>query len=84
MGTAIPLTRRAALASGLGAPRDMPEEDATRLQDAMARVIATPDWAERARRLELPVAFLRGADWEAQMPAQEARYRRICDTTPWQ
>lgn len=68
---------------GLGAPRDMPDEIAARLEGAIARVIATPDWAERARRLELPMAFLPGAVWEAQMPAQEARYRRIWETTPW-
>ncbi len=69
---------------GIAAPRAIPEEIATRLQDAIARVVATPEWAEKARQLELPMAYLPGAEWEAQMPAQEARYRRIWETTPWQ
>ncbi|WP_426955432.1 tripartite tricarboxylate transporter substrate binding protein [Muricoccus radiodurans] len=68
---------------GLGAPRGIPDEIAARLQEAVARVVAKPEWAERARQLELPMAYLPGAEWEAQMPAQEARYRRIWETTPW-
>ncbi len=68
---------------GVGAPRGVPDEIATRLQAALARTIAKPEWEETVRRLELPMAYLPGAEWEAQMPAQEARYRRIWDTTPW-
>lgn len=68
---------------GLAAPRDIPAEIATRLEQAVARVMAKPAWLARARQLELPLAFLPGATWEAQMPAQEARYRRIWEATPW-
>lgn len=69
---------------GIGAPRGVPDEIATRLQDAIARAVAKPEWEETVRRLELPMAFLPGAEWEALLPAQEARYRRIWETTPWQ
>lgn len=69
---------------GLGAPRGVPDEIALQLQEAIGRVIAKPEWAEKARQLELPMAWLPGADWEAEMPAQEARYRQIWETTPWQ
>jgi tripartite-type tricarboxylate transporter receptor subunit TctC len=69
---------------GLGAPRGVPEEIARRLEDAIAKVIASPEWAEKVRQLELAMAFLRGAEWEAQMPAQLARYQRIWERTPWQ
>ena len=68
---------------GLAAPRGIPDEIATRLQDAIARVMAKPEWLEKAKQLELPLAYLPGAEWEAQMPAQEARYRRIWEATPW-
>jgi putative tricarboxylic transport membrane protein len=68
---------------GLAAPRGIPEEVATRLEEAIGRVMAKPEWLERARQLELPLAYLPGAAWEAQMPAQEARYRRIWESTPW-
>ncbi|MDB5316675.1 MAG: tripartite tricarboxylate transporter substrate binding protein [Rhodospirillales bacterium] len=68
---------------GIGAPRAIPDDIATRLEEAIARVVAKPEWAEKARQLELPMAYLPGATWEAQMPAQEARYRRIWETTPW-
>ncbi|MFC0387474.1 tripartite tricarboxylate transporter substrate binding protein [Muricoccus vinaceus] len=69
---------------GIAAPRGLPDEIALRLQEAVARVIAKPDWMEKARQLELPMAYLPGAEWEAQMPAQEARYRQIWEKTPWQ
>ncbi|MGG5819076.1 tripartite tricarboxylate transporter substrate binding protein [Falsiroseomonas sp. HW251] len=69
---------------GLGAPRGVPDEIAKRLEDAIAKVIATPEWTEKARQLELPMAFLRGAEWEAQMPAQLRRYQQIWERTPWQ
>lgn len=68
---------------GLAAPRGVPDEVAARLEQAIARVVDSPAWAERARALELPMAYLPGAEWEAQMPAQEARYRRIWEATPW-
>jgi tripartite-type tricarboxylate transporter receptor subunit TctC len=69
---------------GLGAPRGIPDEIARRLEDAIAKVIGTPEWAEKVRQLELAMAFLRGAEWEAQMPAQLARYQAIWQRTPWQ
>ncbi len=69
---------------GIGAPRGIPDEVTGRLEDAIAKVIATPEWAERVRQLELAMAFLRGAEWEAQMPAQLERYQRIWERTPWQ
>jgi tripartite-type tricarboxylate transporter receptor subunit TctC len=68
---------------GLAAPRDLPDEIATRTQDAIAKVLTLPAWQEQARRLELPIAYLPGATWESQMPAQEARYRGIWEATPW-
>lgn len=69
---------------GLAAPRAIPAEIARRLEEAMARVVAKPEWIEKARQLELPMAFLPGAQWEAQLPAQLARYRAIWERTPWQ
>jgi tripartite-type tricarboxylate transporter receptor subunit TctC len=69
---------------GIGAPRGIADEIARRLEDAIAKVIATPEWAEKVRQLELAMAFMRGAEWEAQMPAQLARYQRIWERTPWQ
>ncbi|HWT09114.1 MAG TPA: tripartite tricarboxylate transporter substrate binding protein [Roseomonas sp.] len=69
---------------GLGAPRGIPDEIAQQLEQAIAKVIATQEWAEKVRQLELAMAFLPGAAWEAQLPAQLARYRQIWDRTPWQ
>lgn len=69
---------------GLGAPRGIPDEIAGRLEEVIAKVIATPEWAERVRQLELAMAFLRGAEWEAQMVAQLARYQAMWQRTPWQ
>ena len=68
---------------GLAAPRGIPDEIARRLEQAVAAVMAQPTWLARARQLELPLAYLPGAAWEAAMPAPEARYRRIWEATPW-
>ncbi|HEY4254627.1 MAG TPA: tripartite tricarboxylate transporter substrate binding protein [Roseomonas sp.] len=68
---------------GLAAPRDIPDEVATRIDRAVAKVLTLPAWHEQAKRLELPIAYLPGPEWEAQMPAQEARYRGIWEATPW-
>jgi tripartite-type tricarboxylate transporter receptor subunit TctC len=69
---------------GLGAPRGIPAEIARRLESAIAKVIATPEWAGKVRQLVLAMAFLRGAAWEAQMQAQPARCQAIWQRTPWQ
>ncbi len=69
--------------SGLAAPRGIPDEIARGLEQAVATVMAKPEWLARARQLELPLAYLPGTTWEAAMPAQEARYRRIWEATPW-
>lgn len=69
---------------GLGAPRGVPDEIARRLEEAIAKVIATPAWAEKVRQLELAMDFLPGAEWEARMPAQLARFQQIWEKTPWQ
>lgn len=69
---------------GIGAPRGIPDEIAKRLEDAIEKVIATPAWAEKVRQLELAMDFLRGAEWEAQLPAQLRRYQQIWERTPWQ
>lgn len=68
---------------GLAAPRDVPDEIAHRVDQAVAKVLTLPGWQEQAKRLELPIAYLSGPEWERQMPAQEARYRRIWEATPW-
>ncbi|MCW8088083.1 tripartite tricarboxylate transporter substrate binding protein [Sabulicella glaciei] len=69
---------------GLGAPRGIPDEIAKRLEEAIAKVVATPEWAEKVRQLELAMDFLPGAEWEARLPAQLARYQQIWQRTPWQ
>jgi tripartite-type tricarboxylate transporter receptor subunit TctC len=69
---------------GLGAPRGIPDEIARRLEEAIAKVIAGEEWGIKVRQLELAMAFLRGAEWETQMPAQLARYQAIWQRTPWQ
>lgn len=69
---------------GLGAPRGIPDEIAKQLEEAIQRVVGKPAWDEKVRQLELAMDFLTGAEWEARMPAQLARYQQIWEKTPWQ
>lgn len=68
---------------GIAAPGGIPDEVALRLQGAIQHILGTPAFLERARHLELPLAYLSGADWERRMAEQEAEYRRIWARTPW-
>ncbi|WP_158295571.1 tripartite tricarboxylate transporter substrate-binding protein [Crenalkalicoccus roseus] len=61
----------------IGAPRAIPEEITQRLEQAILKVVATFEWAEKARQLELAMGVLPGAEWEARMPAQLRRYQQI-------
>ena len=44
------------------------------LRDAIA---ANPEFQEKAKQQQLPLSYLSGADWTAQMPARLDRFREI-------
>jgi tripartite-type tricarboxylate transporter receptor subunit TctC len=68
---------------GLAAPSDVPTEITDRFSAAVKAVIDNPEFQKQAKSLALPLAYLSGPDWEAQMPERLARFQKIWDTTPW-
>lgn len=68
---------------GVAAPRDVPDEITQKFSDALKRVLDNPDFQKQAEQLALPLAYLSGPDWEAQMPARLERFQKIWNETPW-
>jgi len=46
-------------------------------------VIEDPAFVKQAGDLSLPLAYLSGEDWAAQMPAQLAGYQKLWSVSPW-
>lgn len=68
---------------GVAAPRDVPDDITQKFSDAMKRVIDNPEFQKQAKQLALPLAYLSGPDWEAQMPVRLERFQKIWNETPW-
>jgi tripartite-type tricarboxylate transporter receptor subunit TctC len=68
---------------GIAAPREVPDEIATRFADAVKATLDDPEFQKQAQQLALPLAYLPGAEWEAQMPARLEEFRKIWAATPW-
>ena len=62
---------------GLAARCDVPEADRARLAQAIETALANPEFQEKAKQQQLPLSYLSGADWTAQMPARLDRFREI-------
>ncbi|MBB3979565.1 tripartite-type tricarboxylate transporter receptor subunit TctC [Rhizobium azooxidifex] len=68
---------------GVAAPRDVPDDITQKFSDAMKRVLDDPEFQKQAQQLALPLAYLSGPDWEAQMPTRLERFQKIWNETPW-
>lgn len=68
---------------GIAAPRGVPQDIVDRFSAAVQAVLEGEEFAKQAEDLALPLAYLSGADWEAQMPDRLARFQAIWDATPW-
>ena len=62
---------------GLAARCDVPEADRARLSQAIEAALAKPEFQEKAKQQNLPLSYLSGADWTAQMPVRLERFREI-------
>ncbi|HCV78974.1 MAG TPA: hypothetical protein DGS68_19970 [Pseudomonas sp.] len=61
----------------------MPEAIEQRMAQAVKEVIEDPAFVKQAGDLSLPLAYLSGEDWAAQMPAQLAGYQKLWSVSPW-
>ncbi|WP_431281158.1 tripartite tricarboxylate transporter substrate binding protein [Humitalea sp. 24SJ18S-53] len=68
---------------GIAAPIGISDDVALKLQASVEALLVTPNFLDRARSLELPLAYLSGAAWSQRMAEQEALYRRVWASTPW-
>lgn len=62
---------------GLAARCDVPEADRARLAQAIETALANPEFQGKAKQQQLPLSYLSGTDWTAQMPARLDRFREI-------
>ncbi len=68
---------------GIAAPRATPDDISQRFADAVKATLDDPEFQKQAEQLALPLAYLPGAEWEAQMPARLEEFRKIWAATPW-
>lgn len=68
---------------GIAAPRGVPADIVERFSAAVQAVLESEEFAKQAEDLALPLAYLTGAEWEAQMPGRLGRFQAIWDVTPW-
>jgi len=68
---------------GIAAPSGVPEAIEQRMAQAVKEVIEDPAFVKQAGDLSLPLAYLSGEDWAAQMPAQLAGYQKLWSVSPW-
>ncbi|KAB0675673.1 tripartite tricarboxylate transporter substrate binding protein [Aureimonas leprariae] len=68
---------------GIAAPRATPEDISAKFADAVKATLDDPQFQSQAKQLALPLAYLPGSEWEAQMPGRIEEFRRIWAETPW-
>jgi len=62
---------------GLAARCDVPEEIRAQLSESVEKALANPEFLEAAKQQDLPLSYLSGADWTAEMPVRLARFEEI-------
>ena len=68
---------------GLASRGDVPENIRTQFGAAVKRVIDDPEFRKQAKQLALPLAYLPGEEWQAQMPQRLATFRQMWEKSPW-
>lgn len=68
---------------GIAAPAKVPDDIAKRVSLAVKDVLEDPAFLKQAKDLSLPIAYLSGEDWSAQMPAQIERFKTLWSVSPW-
>lgn len=68
---------------GIAAPRATPDDIAQKFAEAVKATLDDPEFQKQAQQLALPLAYLPGPEWEAQMPARLEEFRKIWAATPW-
>lgn len=68
---------------GIAAPAGIKDEIRLRMAQVIKDVLQDPEFLKQAKDLSLPIAYLSGDDWEAQMPAQLESYQKLWSVSPW-
>jgi len=69
---------------GLAAPKGLPEPVRKKLVDAMARVVADPQFRLQAEAMYAPLRYLAPAAYSAELERGEAGFQKLWKEMPWQ
>ncbi|MFS8973494.1 tripartite tricarboxylate transporter substrate binding protein [Cupriavidus necator] len=69
---------------GLAAPKGLPEPVKKKLVDAMARVVADPQFRQQAEAMYAPLRYLAPAAYSAELERGEAGFQKLWKEMPWQ
>jgi tripartite-type tricarboxylate transporter receptor subunit TctC len=61
----------------------VPADIRKRFEAAIKATLENPKFQEAARTLNLPLQFLSGAEWAAQLEEQRRTYQAMWEATPW-
>lgn len=68
---------------GMAAPAGLTNDIHQKLSEAIRKVLENPEFVAKAKELALPISYLSGEEWEAQMPAQLKTYQELWRVSPW-
>lgn len=68
---------------GLVAPKGLPADVASKLEDAIGRVFKNREFLGKVEQQFTEAAYLPSAEWGARLTAAEAQFRKLWETKPW-
>ena len=68
---------------GIGAPAGIPEEVMTKLQDAVKKAVADPEFVAAAKKQDLALSYQSASDFKAHLEALDASMRTLWKEQPW-
>ncbi|EYS93939.1 3-phosphoglycerate dehydrogenase [Cupriavidus sp. SK-4] len=69
---------------GLAAPKGLPEPVRKKLVEAMARVVADPQFRQQAEAMYAPLRYLAPGAYSAELERGETGFRHLWKEMPWQ
>lgn len=70
-------------ARGLAAPAGVPDDLLAKLQEASQKALEDPEFQKAAASQRLPLEFMSGADFQADLQQQDKSFRAIWQEEPW-
>ena len=68
---------------GLAAPKDMPDEIFKKLEDALQKAVADPEYVAQAKKSYVPLQYMTGSEYQAMISQFETSLQKMWNEAPW-